>query len=103
MPSNPGACLACRRVASVTLQRYIRACHDGLMRYYEFMGGWVKETVEGGHLVRRLYTADPRVNARAKLDNVAEFDGETEEASRRFREGHVMGDGQIQWGTWEPV
>jgi hypothetical protein len=73
------------------------------MRYYEFGGGWVRETLESQHLFRRLYTADPRTDENAKLDNITEFDGETQETSQRFREGHVMADGHTHWGAWESV
>jgi hypothetical protein len=73
------------------------------MRYYEFSGGWVKETVESGRLTRRLYTGDPRTDGNAKLHNTTVFDGETEESAWRFREGRVMADGHTQWGPWRPV
>lgn len=73
------------------------------MSYYQFGTAWVRETVENGHLTLRTFTADPRIDAMAKLDNTTEFDAETRETSQRFREGHVMADGHTHWGAWESV
>jgi hypothetical protein len=73
------------------------------MKYYQFLNGWVKEEVIRGQLTRSLYTADPRTDARAVLDNITEFDAETEAEARRMRQGFVMGDGRTEWHAWEPV
>lgn len=73
------------------------------MKDDKFADDWMRETVENGRLVRRQYTANPHEDTNAKLDNVAEFDSETEEGSRRWRQGFVMSDGHIDWGGWELV
>lgn len=84
-----------------------------MTRYFEFPvggGSWVKESVElttdgyGSCLTRRQYTGDPRVPTDdARLDNVTQFDAETEDKARRFRQGFVMANGSLDWQPWEPV
>lgn len=82
-----------------------------MTQYFEFPeggGSWVAEDVErtpdGLYLTRRQYTGDPRVKAdNARLDNVTQFDAETEDDARRFRQGFVMAEGGIDWQPWEPV
>ena len=82
-----------------------------MTRYFEFPeggGAWVKETVDrtdgNDRLTRRQYSGDPRVQSSgARLDNVTQFDAKTEESANRYRQGFVMGDGQLDWQPWEPV
>ncbi|UYC81403.1 hypothetical protein [Curtobacterium poinsettiae] len=82
-----------------------------MTRYFEFPtggGSWVKETVDrtnsGDLLTRRQYTGDPRVESdHARLDNVTQFNAETEELATRMRQGFVLANGQVDWQNWEPV
>lgn len=71
------------------------------MTYYAFGTGTVHQSIANGHLIRRLYVTDPRVDPDAQLDNMCEFNGETEEESTHYREGFVMADGTVQWMNWE--
>jgi len=81
-----------------------------MARYFEFptgSGSWVKETVDrtdaGDCLTRRQYSGDPRVKSDdARLDNVTQFDAATEQSANRFRQGFVLGNGQLDWQPWEP-
>lgn len=46
----------------------------GEAKYYEFGGAWIEETRDGADIIKRSFTADPRVDSKARLDSsVREF------------------------------
>ncbi|MEV8023680.1 hypothetical protein [Microbacterium sp. NPDC080220] len=65
----------------------------------EFGGAWLKDQIVDGRLERRVFTSDPRQDNNARLDQIIEFSGPTDESSSRT--GWADGEGNIDWGTWE--